>query len=346
MDQGGLEWAGDNLSTVFAQKKNLFSPSFLRMIWEILRFNKESTEILLKEESKMTLGEYLTLHGYSETFKKAYLLPMTGAIWSTPVSEMLNFPIVTLIRFCHNHSLLQIFNRPTWLTVTNGSIEYIKKVQERVKDIRLNCGVVSVRRTEDGKVLLKDVNGNEELYDHVVLACHGDQSLRLIEDPTPKEKEVLQRIVYTPNKAIVHTDKRFMPVRRNVWSSWNYLSTTSASGRSDVCLTYWMNRLQPFIGTKKDIFVTMNPLIPVKKETIIAEYNYEHPAYTLNTIQSQKELPQIQGKNKLWFAGAWTNFGFHEDGLTSGLRVAELMGAKCPFPVVDSTHIKPLSAKL
>lgn len=346
IDDGKFEWAGEGLHTIFAQKKNLINPGFLRMLYDMARFNREAIKFLSEIDEKkltMTLGTFLEQNGYSMAFRELYLYPMTGCVWSTPASEIADFPAVTLFRFCHNHKMLQVFERPQWLTVSKGSREYIKVIKERVKDIRLSTGVVAVKRNDaDSTVSVTDCRGKTEIYDHVIFACHGDQTFEMLKDKTVEEERILGRIEYKKNRAVVHRDASLMPKLRVTWSSWNYQTLTRAKD-THVSLTYWMNRLQPFLPRDDNIFVTLNPLKEPKKETVISEVEYEHPVYTIETIRTQRELDLIQGKRNTWYAGAWTNFGFHEDGFTSGLKIGQRLGAQFPFPVIDATHIRPLS---
>ncbi|ORY07715.1 FAD/NAD(P)-binding domain-containing protein [Basidiobolus meristosporus CBS 931.73] len=347
-DRGKFEWAGNNLLTVFAQHENITSVDMWRTVYDIIKFNFEATDIIALPEGhpdrELTVGEFLDRRNYSEAFRRNYLLPMTAAIWSTPPDKCsLEFPAYTLIKFMHNHCLLQITNRPQWLTVKNGSRNYVKKVVEKLKDVRTSTEVISVTRTADGKSIVKDRTGKEDEYDHVVFATHGDQTLRILgSSATDAEKDILSKVLYSKNRALLHCDRALMPIRRKAWTSWNYLATSDSNGSSinSVALTYWMNLLQS-IDTEKygDVFVTLNPPYEPQPESIIGEYLYEHPTYNKGLIEAQKELHKIQSTDTS-FCGAWTNYGFHEDGLTSGLKVALKLGASPPFQVIDATHIR------
>ena len=317
-----LEWAGANLDTVFAQRRNLLSPSFLSMLRDLLRFNRQATAIALGHlySGELTLGEFLDRNRYGEPFRRWYLLPMAGAIWSCPLETMLGYPLSTFIRFCHNHGLLQVNNRPQWYTVAGGARQYVERIAARLPDVRVGEPVLEVRRnTGAGKVLVRSRSGTE-LFDHVVLASHSDQSRRLLTDAEAGERDVLARVGYQPNRAILHTDPRLMPASRKVWSAWNYLSTDGAA--PDVAVTYLLNKLQP-LPFRSPVFVSLNPLIEPRPESVIAEFDYAHPVFDRAAIAAQKRLPEVQGRRGVWLAGAWTGFGFHEDGLKSGLAVAE-----------------------
>ncbi|KAL1921234.1 uncharacterized protein VTP21DRAFT_10950 [Calcarisporiella thermophila] len=346
-DSGRFEWAGTNLATVFAQLSNLFRPGHWRMVYDILKFNHCAPLILTLPEGhpdrEISLGAFLERGGYSQEFKDDYLLPMTAAIWSTPPDKCaMDFPAYTLIRFMHNHCLMQVANRPQWYTVRNGSRSYISKMIEKVDDIRLSTPVTCIRR-QKGKVVVQDAKGGSDEYDQVVFASHADETLSMLgEDATKEERAVLGGIRFSKNVAVVHCDKKYMPTRRLAWTSWNYLtrSTTTSKNVGQVSLTYWMNNLQRYIPHDIEIFVTLNPLSPPEPALTFASFEYTHPEYTPVLIKAQNELHTIQGKNLAWFAGAWTCYGFHEDGFISGMRIAEAMGAKLPFDLIDNKEIR------
>jgi uncharacterized protein len=320
-----LEWSGDNLSTVFAQRRNLFNPRFLRMLRDILRFNEETTALAANHghaEYGLSLGDYLKRHNYSTQFRDWYLLPMAGCIWSCPTAQMLAFPLTTFVRFCHNHGLLQVNDRPQWQTVKGGSRHYADKLLSAIPDKRLNTPVHAVNRIlVDGIAQAQiDSAGGRELFDHVVLASHSDQSLRLLQDASPTERRLLSAITYQPNRAVLHTDASCLPANKKCWSAWNYQSKTGTEPQ--VCVHYLINKLQP-LPFAEPVIVSLNPVDEPDASRVIASYDYAHPVFDSAAIAAQQELPLIQGRNGTWFAGAWTGYGFHEDGLKSGLAVAE-----------------------
>ncbi|GAA99451.1 uncharacterized protein L969DRAFT_47250 [Mixia osmundae IAM 14324] len=352
-DAGEYEWAGKTPATLFAQWQTLFSPAQWRLVWDIIRFNAFSTEILeqVKSEAKasssaagQSIGRYIEKEGYSESFKNNYLLPMTAAIWSTPPDRCaLDFPAQTLIRFMHNHHLLQLFDRPRWLTIQNGSISYINAITKSLppKRLHLNTAVTAVTNTGEGQVMLTLQDGSKQVYDHVILAVHADEALEMLlngaDGATREEAEILGGFQFNKNVAYLHSDPDLMPKRRVAWSAWNYM--TKSEEKSDavdtISLTYWMNLLQN-IDEKEhgDVLVTLNPLTKPKPALTVGHWNYEHPLYTEQSVASQGNLHRIQAKRGVTFAGAWTNYGFHEDGFTSGLRVATTyLGVKPPFEI-------------
>ncbi|MDE2429265.1 MAG: FAD-dependent oxidoreductase [Burkholderiales bacterium] len=319
-NDGDLEWAGKNLNTVFAQRRNIVSPKFYSMLRDILRFNARSQENLtLTESSGATLSQLLIDGGYSVMFRDAYLLPMAAAIWSSSPADILKFPACTFLRFCLNHGLLQINNRPLWRTVRGGGREYVRKIAATLPDCRVNCEVRQVQR-EPNSVIISTRFGSEQ-FDAVIFATHAPQTLQMLTSTTENEREILSAIRYQPNSAILHTDDTQMPIRHSVWSSWNYLSGTTISAQRPACVSYWLNQLQalPF---NTPLFVTLNPYIEPDPRKILARFEYEHPVFDQPAITAQKKLQQIQGKNRTWFAGAWNGYGFHEDGLKSALTVA------------------------
>jgi len=319
------EWCGSNLRTLLAQPTNLLRPGFWRMVRDILRFNREATALATGADTELldrALGEHLERAGYSTEFRDAYLLPMAAAIWSCPMRTMLGFPLGSFVRFFHNHGLLQVADRPQWYTVRGGSRQYVDRIRARLADLRLGCPVTSVRRppvTEGGGVLVTSPRGVER-FDQVVMACHSDQTLALLTDSDGDERALLDAIPYQPNTAWLHTDTRLMPRRRAAWAAWNYLSNGDADA-PEVSVTYWLNRLQP-LPFDTSVFVSLNPLTPPAPEHTIARLSYEHPVFDRAAIAAQKRLEGLQGRRSTWFAGAWTGYGFHEDGLRSGLAVA------------------------
>ncbi len=319
-----LEWAGANLGTVFAQKRNLFSVRFWRMLKDILRFNRETTQLALTPGAmeETPLGDFLDARGYSTEFRNWYLLPMAGCIWSCPTEQMLAFPLATFVRFCHNHGLIQVNDRPQWHTVTGGSRNYVQKMLAAIPNKYLSTPVKSVTRIEVGglhQVRVESPHG-EQLYDHVVLATHSDQALALLQDAGDAERALLSSVDYQQNRAVLHTDARCLPERRNAWSAWNYESAGAAEPR--VCVHYLLNMLQP-LPVQTPVIVSLNPISEPDPATVLGEFDYAHPVFDSAAIDAQNRLPALQGTRNVWFAGAWTGYGFHEDGLKSGLSVAD-----------------------
>ncbi len=324
-----LEWSGGSLNTVFAQRRNLFNPRFLRMLRDILRFNEASTALAenpLHSEFGLSLGDYLKRHDYSAEFRDWYLLPMAGCIWSCPTAQMLAFPLATFVRFCHNHGLLQVNGRPQWHTVKGGARNYAEKLLAIIDDKRLNTPVQAVTRTRiDGALRIRiDSASGSELFDQVVMAGHSDQSLRLLQDASPAERKILSAIGYQPNRAVLHTDATCLPENKNTWSAWNYQSRSGAEPQ--VCVHYLINKLQP-LPFEEPVIVSLNPIDEPHPSKVLDSFDYAHPVFDSAAIAAQQSLPMIQGRNNTWFAGAWTGYGFHEDGLKSGLAVAEGVNA-------------------
>ena len=317
-----LEWSGTDLNGVFAQRRNLVSPRFLAMLRDILRFNEHATRIALGQEaveSRLSLGEFLERNGYGSPFRNWYLLPMAAAIWSCPIATMLSYPVATFVRFCHNHGLLQVNDRPQWYTVRGGARQYVRRIAASLHEVRTSDPVQEVRRdAASGRVVVRSRSGSA-LYDHVVLACHSDQAHRLLVDADPLERSVIGNVQFQPNRALLHTDARLMPESRGVWSAWNYMSDGNAEPQ--VSVTYLLNKLQP-LPFSTPLLVSLNPTIEPRADTVMAEFDYTHPVFDARAIEAQRRLPGVQGRRGVWFAGAWTGYGFHEDGLKSGLAVA------------------------
>ncbi|TPX15219.1 uncharacterized protein E0L32_004777 [Thyridium curvatum] len=361
-DHGLFEWSGTSLDAVFCQRRNLLSPRLWRMIFDIIRFNQFALDLIRddaasKTKSDMTIGEYLERQGYSDAFRDDYLIPMTAAVWSTsPDKCSLEFPAVTLVRFMWNHHLLStVAKRPDWLTIPVGSKAYIDAVMSRFpkENVFLNTAVLSVSSREDGKVILRFAGGVHETFDHVILATHGDQAYSIINaDASEEEHAIMSAFQTSENTAVLHSDLSLMPASRKAWSSWNYLtlsSPESSSGRIDqVSLTYNMNILQHIDSkTFGDVLVTLNPLQEPDPNKVQGRYSYAHPLYNSAAIRAQQRLPRIQNKRGISYAGAWTKYGFHEDGFTSGLYVAqEHLGAVLPFQFVDSTFSRGREPKI
>ena len=323
LDDGKLEWAGTNVDSVFAQRSNLFSLTFIRMLRDIIKFNAAAQKNLDRcLVSKISLGELLLQDKYSTAFRNNYLLPMAAAIWSSKPDDILDFPASTFLQFCMNHALLQVNDRPKWRTVKGGGREYVRKIAACLNDIRLNTPVLSVQRTHDG-VIVETKNGNET-FDSVIFATHAPDTLRLLKDTTEAENAVLSAVRYQANSAVLHTDEAQLPRRKKVWSAWNYIggpnAKTEINDMRPVCVSYLLNQLQE-LPIKQAVIVTLNPFTPPAPHTVLAQFEYDHPVFDADAIRAQELLPTIQGKNRIWFAGAWTGYGFHEDGLKSALRV-------------------------
>ena len=326
IDNGWLEYGTQKLSHIFAQKRNLLRPAFWRMLADILKFNRVAKTYLNKEPS-FTLGQCLDELKMRTWFKQYFMLAMGGAIWSTPIVEMLKFPVSTFVRFFENHGLLTIKDHPQWYTVQGGSREYIQRLTKPFKDrIYLSRGVKKVWR-DSTRVIVEDDQGHQAPYDYVVFACHADQALAIIADPSSDEKMVLSAFNYQANRAVVHSDISFMPKRKQAWASWVYISEGKKDENSAVSLSYWMNNLQP-LQTKQPLILTLNPGREPNPKLIYDDYLFEHPVFDTMAIRYQSDIETLQGKNHLWFCGAYQRYGFHEDGLNSAVNIVRLMGVE------------------
>ncbi|MDI6026787.1 FAD-dependent oxidoreductase [Corticibacterium sp. UT-5YL-CI-8] len=330
LDGGKLEWSGASLGSIFAQKRNFFSPSFLWMLREILRFNREC---VIDRESGLllqhTIGEYIEKKRFSSAFRDNYLIPMAAAIWSTPRIKMLDFPAETFISFFENHRLINR-ERPRWKTVRNGSASYLAKLLAPLGDrLRLSSPVRSVVRDAFG-VTLWHGDGHAERFDQVIFACHSDQALAILDDASVTESEILSAVKYRPNRVILHRDTRLMPKSRQAWAAWNYLRSSKGDGESEVCVTYLMNQLQ-HIDRSMPLFVSLNPAVEPAANLTFGEWVYDHPQFDAAALAAQQRLRGIQGQRNTFYAGAWTGYGFHEDGLRSGLDAATALGAEVPW---------------
>ena len=325
LDSGRLEYSGSNsIATMFAQKRNIFRPRFWRMIKDLLRFYKQSSGWLETLPAELSLGDLLRQEKFGAGFCEDHLLPMSAAIWSTPIEKMLAYPAKTFLRFCDNHGLLQVDERPQWQTVKGGSREYVKRMTSDFSGtIKLNCGIAKVRRFSD-HVILVDEHGDSHRFDHVVMAGHADQSLAIIEDPSSAEQDLLGAFAYERNDAVLHRDERLMPKRRDVWSSWNYLADTTQK-TDKVSVSYWMNLLQ-HLPCHESIILTLNPLLEPHNDQIYCRFNYQHPVFNDKALKAQQHLWALQGERRTWFCGSYFGYGFHEDGIQSGLAVAEQLG--------------------
>ncbi|MTI14728.1 NAD(P)/FAD-dependent oxidoreductase [Sansalvadorimonas verongulae] len=335
IDQGRTEYAGTDLNGLFAQRSNLFNPVFWKMLIDLLRFYRASPtwEKLLAPD--VTLGELLKTHKFSKTFINDHLVPMGAAIWSTPASKMLDYPALAFLRFCQNHGLLQLTSRPQWMTVEGGSREYVSRIISQIQNasegsstLQHSC-VRKIKRYAD-QVVITDIQGREQAFDHVVMACHADTSLRLLDEPDELEQLLLGSFTFQRNRAILHSDSSFMPRNTKAWASWNYLFNSQSHNQQKAeddrgpSVTYWMNRLQHLEG--KPLFVTLNP--DTDPREIHGSYLYDHPVFDTAALEAQQRLWELQGRQRTWHCGAWFGYGFHEDGLQSGLAVAEALGGQ------------------
>ena len=317
-----LEWNGADLNSVFAQRSNLLRPGFWWLLREILRFNRLCTQLAASYDDGALmhpLQAFLDRHGFGHSFRDAYLLPMLGCIWSCPTSQMLQFPAATMVRFCDNHGLLQVNDRPQWFTVQGGAKHYVQAITARIADKRLNTPVLTIERDENG-VLLHTAQGGER-FDQVVIATHADQALRLLQQASDEEHALLSNIGFQDNLAVLHTDASVMPKKRLAWAAWNYQSSAGDRENARVCLHYWLNKLQP-LPFKQDVFVSLNPDRAIAKEHVLGEFDYAHPVFDLAAIQAQRHLHNLQGQQHTWYAGAWMGYGFHEDGFKAGRSAA------------------------
>jgi uncharacterized protein len=322
---GWLEYGTyHKLAGLFAQKRNVLRPAYLNMIKDILSFNKRAVAYL-DNNTTLTLGELLDEMKMGEWFREYYLLAMGAAIWSTPATKMTDFPALTFLKFFDNHGLLTIADHPQWYTVIGGSKEYVSRITKPfMGNICIGIGVKSVTRRQD-HIEIIDTNGNQAHYDQVIFACHSDQALKLLQNPSDQEQKALSAIRYQSNEMILHTDTSFMPKRKKAWSSWVYQANNPKEKEKTISLSYWMNNLQP-LATNTPIIVTLNPHRSPKAELIHDRYTFEHPVFDTAAIKAQKKIPDIQGKDRIWYCGAWQRYGFHEDGLLSAVNIAKSMG--------------------
>jgi predicted NAD/FAD-binding protein len=336
-DGGRFEWKGggsnwrETAAGLFAQTRNLLSPSYLWMLSDILTFNARSVEDYAAGRlAGLSLGDYFSQRKFAPRLLTDYLAPMGAAIWSAPASEMLDFPAENFVAFFSNHRLLQ-YDRPVWRTVKGGSRNYVEKLTSAFRErIRLGCAVTSIERTPHG-VIVHDSHGRSDIYDHVVIAAHSDQALAMLSDADDCERAVLGAIRYAPNTVYLHRDPRLMPKRRRAWASWNFLRwRREGTTENDVAVTYWMNQLQG-IDQDKPLFVSLNPPFEPDAELTFGKHVCEHPQYNAAAFAAQRRLDDIQGRRHTWFCGAWTGYGFHEDGLRSGLSIAQALGATVPW---------------
>ena len=323
-NKGEMEYSSGAL---FGQKSNIMSPKFYRMVFDILRFYNQAPKLLENDTENLSLGTYLKDNNYSKIFIEDHLIPMGAAIWSMSFEDMFDFPAHSFIRFFVNHGLLRLTGRPQWRTILNGSQEYVRKIGHAFKDkIKLSTPVQTIIKNNGGY----RINGESDLYTHIIIACHSDQAMKLLEPIDDGYKRVLGDIPYSSNIAYLHTDESLMPKTRACWSSWNYLKNEQGK----MTLTYWMNKLQPFLPETQNYFVTLNPTTAPDPSKTLKKIKYAHPTFVKGSNIAQSQIKSLQGAHNIWLAGAWCGYGFHEDGLTSGLMAAEnLADIKRPWTI-------------
>lgn len=328
----GLEWSSNFPRGVFAHKRNLVSPRFLRMLADIARFNRTAlADLEAGRLEALTVGGYLRLRRFGAEFETCYLLPMGAAIWSTSEDDVEDAPAESFVRFFANHNLLRMV-QPCWRTVKGGSRAYVERLAAQLGGrLRTGVGAARVRRA-DGRVSITDTGGEVEVFDQVVFACHSDQALALLDEPDLEERAFLGAVRYAPNRAYLHRDPALMPRRRAAWGSWNYLIDRIDGQPGGV--TYWMNNLQA-IDRNRPLFVSLNPHRPPRPELTFGAFNCDHPQFDTASLAAQRRFDRIQGRGGIWYAGAWLGYGFHEDGLTAGLRVARTLGGRVPWTFVE-----------
>ncbi len=327
----GLEWSGTDLNGVFAQRRNLARPAFWGMLSDLLRFNKLCTALAASgSEAALaeSIADFLQRERFGAAFRDGYLLPMVACIWSCPAEQMLRFPVGTLIRFCHNHGLLQISGRPQWYTVRGGSRVYVERIRQQLQHVHSDQAVQAVSRLSTGGVQVRTAAG-VQTFDAVILATHSDQARRLLTEPSRREQQLLGAVRYQSNEAVLHTDERLLPQRRRAWAAWNYEANTAVTqeDRRPVCLHYLINALQP-LPWQRPVVVSLNPLRQPAEAQVLQRFEYAHPVLDEDAVAAQGHLPEIQGQGGVWFAGAWTRYGFHEDGLLSGLQAAHALAQR------------------
>lgn len=335
LDDGSIEYSGTDLNGLFAQRRNLVRPRFIGMLKDLKRFYEQAPTLVDEDELRgLSLGDFLRREGYGDAFIYDHLMPMGGAIWSSSVEQMLSFPTLAFLRFFRNHGLVQLRDRPQWRTVEGGSREYVTRMLDDIDgDIRCGTPVRRVLRDAAGVTIVTDAGRRR--HDQVVLACHSDQALRLLDRPTAAETQTLGSIRYQHNSAVLHTDTSLMPRRRRAWASWNFIGTRRGSHDDALCVTYWMNLLQS-LETPEPLFVTLNPNRDVDPVKILRSYDYEHPIFDAAALDAQPHLWQLQGRRNTWYCGAYFGSGFHEDGIQAGLAVAERLGGQQrPWRVAD-----------
>lgn len=337
-DEGRYEYNGSGLKGLFGQKTNMIRSSHWRMIQDIQRFFSESGTRILGYDENIELGAFLKLEGFSEAFLDNHILPMAGAIWSSPADQMKVFPAKSFLDFYANHGLLQANNRPKWRSIAGGSEQYLNRlIADSNFYLKLDCPVSSVQRRV-GNVTIQTQDGQAHHFDEVVFACHADAALKMLTEPSQMEERLLGNFSYSSNQVVMHRDKTLMPKRRRLWASWNYLTNSEQFATAKPSsVTYWMNSLQQ-LDTKEDIFVSVNPGRKIDQSKMLFRTEYRHPVFDVNAMKAQKMLWQLQGTNRSWFCGSYFGYGFHEDGLQSGLAVAEQVGGlKRPWNVSNES---------
>ncbi len=343
LDAGGLEYAGTGLAGLFGQSRNLVRPRFWSMLRDLRRLYRLAPQDAVLGEADLTsLGEWLDRHGFGAALREDHIIPMAAAIWSSSPDAVLRYPAAAFFRFCDNHGLLRLHDRPDWRTVTGGSQSYVARLAaDLTGDVRLGCGIARVERGPEG-VILRDGRGRIFHHDDVVIATHAHQALAMLADADAEERALLGAFGRTRNIAVLHTDPSFMPRRRAVWASWNFIG--ARAGGAAPCVTYWMNNLQNLQG-QPGVFVTLNPPRPPAPGTVLYTQAYEHPLFDVGAMAAQRRLWPLQGVRRTWFCGAWFGAGFHEDGVQAGLAVAEaLAGGRRPWSVADESgriHLRP-----
>jgi predicted NAD/FAD-binding protein len=328
VDNGRLEWGAKSLGAVFGQRVNLLRPRFLKLVFDVLRFNAQ-VEAAVEKAPDMTLGALLAHMRLGDWFKRNYLLPMAGAIWSCPPRQMLEFPARTFVRFFANHCLLSLTGRRQWRTLEGGSQTYVERLIAPFADrIHTGCGAARITRRSDG-VEVRDGNGEIEQFDQVVFACHADEALAILADPSTEEQGALGSIRYQRNLAVLHSDTGVMPKNRPCWASWVYHADGDGE-EPEISVTYWMNSLQG-IDERYPLFVTLNPNRPIREDKIFDRHVFDHPVFDFGALAGQAALKAMQGRRNTWFCGAHLGHGFHEDGLVSAMRVAEALGSPAPW---------------
>ncbi|MBX2878784.1 MAG: FAD-dependent oxidoreductase [Granulosicoccus sp.] len=338
-EHGQFEYAGGPLLGLIAQRSLPFKARFWSMMRDLLRFYRHARK-QIGDNQLQTLGEFLAEHNYSDAFVQDHLLPFGAAIWSTPKAQMLDYPALAFIRFCDNHGLLRLSSRPQWRTVTGGSVQYVAAVQRSLGpgSVHTDFDVHSINRTAD-QVCIRDQSGNEITVDQVVIATHADQALQMIECPSEDETRLLTPFRYEKNRAVLHTDESCMPRRKRAWCSWNYVEQDSVD-TAQVSVSYWMNLLQN-LPTDTNFFVSLNPAVAPKPDSILLECTYEHPVFNTPAFESQQALWSLQGCQRTWFCGSYFGAGFHEDAVQSGLAVAEQLG-----PVIRPWSLENPSSRI
>lgn len=347
MNGGKYEYSGSGLNGFFGQRRNVANPTHWSQLSDILRFFKTARDRVTAYASEISLGDFLAREGYDRPFIDNHIIPMGAAIWSTKAKAMMDYPAQTFINFYHNHALMKAIQKPDWRTVIGGSRVYVQRLMEEANiEVHLSTPIKKIMR-HPNYVHIEDANGVLRPFDHVVMASHADQSLTMLDDASFEEQNLLSKFPYQANTAVLHTDDAWMPKRKRLWSCWNYLKQT-INGEDELCVTYWMNELQ-HLETKTNLFVTLNPTKEIHPKAVIKSFDYMHPVFDSDSIEAQKQLWDIQGKNRTWFCGAYFGYGFHEDGIQSGLAVAEQLGGeRRPWNVANPSgriHVQPIHTR-